>query len=447
MKKQKQYKICVYIVSSNYGKFLKKSIDSVLAQTFKNWQLYLINDGSTDNTLSIFNNYKKKYKKKITILNLKKKIGLQRSSNYVLKNIKTEYIFRLDADDWLNEYALELMYNEIIRNKNNGLVYSGYYYTNTHGKIIGVETNFDLIKTNNAPPHGACCLISVKDLISVGGYSTEFKAQDGWDIWFKLKNKVQYKCVPLPLFYYRKHGYSLSDNYKKILKERSKIFKKNQNTDKKKNLDILAIIPVKSNYLKKKNVPFIKYKSKSLIDISIDMVDKSKKINHSIISTSDHKLINYLKQKKKISSKFQILKRSSKLNSGISRIEEVMLDSCDYFRKNNKKNPDIVVFVNIHTVVKNKGHLDQVIDTLISSGKLSTFSVIKQSDPLFVLKRKNFFCINKGRFDDLEYNNELTYRYDNSIFAFWFEALKTKSIFEKSISFKENSRDNIINIL
>ena len=73
MKKQKQYKICVYIVSSNYGKFLKKSIDSVLAQTFKNWQLYLINDGSTDNTLSIFNNYKKKYKKKITILNLKKK--------------------------------------------------------------------------------------------------------------------------------------------------------------------------------------------------------------------------------------------------------------------------------------------------------------------------------------------------------------------------------------
>tara|TARA_S200000501_G_scaffold378093_1_gene439083 strand:- start:953 stop:2296 length:1344 start_codon:yes stop_codon:yes gene_type:complete len=447
MKKQKEDKICVYIVSRNYGKFLKKSIGSVLAQTFKNWQLYLINDGSTDSTLKIYNNFKKRNKKKITVLNFKKSIGLQKLSNHVLKNIKTEYILRLDADDWLHECALELMFNEIKKNKNNGLVYSGYYYTNIYGKIIGVENNFDLIKNNNVPPHGACCLISVKDLIAVGGYSTEFKAQDGWDLWFKLKNKVKYKCIPLPLFYYRKHGYSLSDNYKKILKERSKIFKKNQSTDKKKNLDILAIIPVKSNYIKKKDVPFIKYKSKKLIDISIDMVDKSKKINHSIISTSDHKLINYLKQKKKISNKFQILKRSPKLNSGISRIEDVMLDSCNFFKKNKKKNPDIVVFINIHTVVKNKGHLDQVLDTLVSSGKLSTFSVIKQSDPLFVLKRKNFFCINKGRFDNLEYNNELTYRYDNSIFAFWFEALKTKSIFEKSISFKENSRDNVINIL
>ena len=107
----------------------------------------------------------------------------------------------------------------------------------------------------------------------------------------------------------------------------------------------------------------------------------------------------------------------------------------------------IVVFINIHTIIKNKNYLDQIIDNLIASGKLSTFSVLKQSDPLFLLKRKNFFCINNGRFDNLEYNNELTYRYDNSLFAFWFEALKTKSIFDTSISFNENSRDNIVNIL
>ena len=167
MKKQKEDKICVYIVSRNYGKFLKKSIGSVLAQTFKHWQLYLINDGSTDSTLKIYNNFKKKNKKKITVLNFKKSIGLQKLSNHVLKNIKTEYILRLDADDWLHECALELMFNEIKKNKNNGLVYSGYYYTNIYGKIIGVENNFDLIKNDNVPPHGACCLISVKDLIAV----------------------------------------------------------------------------------------------------------------------------------------------------------------------------------------------------------------------------------------------------------------------------------------
>ena len=57
------------------------------------------------------------------------------------------------------------------------------------------------------------------------------------------------------------------------------------------------------------------------------------------------------------------------------------------------------------------------------------------------------FQYNAIIFDNLEYNNELTYRYDNSIFAFWFEALKAKSIFETSISFKENNRGNLINIL
>ena len=144
---------------------------------------------------------------------------------------------------------------------------------------------------------------------------------------------------------------------------------------------------------------------------------------------------------------FKTHKRTSKFNTGIYKLEDIMRDSCKYFKKINKKNPDIVIFINIHTIVKDKNYLDQIINNLITSGKLSTFSVLKQSDPLFLLKRNNFFCINKGRFDNLEYNSELTFRYDNSVFAFWFEALKTKSIFESSVGFNENSRDNIINIL
>ncbi len=447
MSLQKKKIISVYIASKNYGKYLKKSINSVLNQTFKNWHLFLVNDGSTDNTLKIYKDFQKKNKKKITIINFKKNIGLQRLSNHILNLTKSDFIFRLDADDWLNEYALELMFNKIRENKKIGLVYSGYFYTNSDEVILGVENNFDLIKSKNVPPHGACCLISVKVLKSVGGYSPEFKAQDGWDIWFKLRNKFLYKCVQLPLFYYRKHGYSLSDNFKKILKERSKIFKKNEKIKNTKKLDVLAIIPVKTNYKNNKNVPFIKYKSKTLIETAIDMVKNSKKINYSIISSSDQKLLNFVKTKTKKSKIFKTHKRTSKFNTGINKIEDILLDSCKFFKKTNKKNPDIIVFINIHTIIKDKNYLDQIIDNLIASGKLSTFSVLKQSDPLFLLKRKNFFCINKGRFDNLEYNNELTYRYDNSLFAFWFEALRTKSIFETSISFNENSRDNIVNIL
>ena len=52
-------KFTVYIASYNYGRYLKQAIKSVLNQTEKNWELLLINDGSTDNTKKIFSSYKK----------------------------------------------------------------------------------------------------------------------------------------------------------------------------------------------------------------------------------------------------------------------------------------------------------------------------------------------------------------------------------------------------
>ena len=65
----------------------------------------------------------------------------------MLNLAKSDFIFRLDADDWLSEYALELMFNKIRENKKTALVYSGYFYTNENGIILGVENNFDLVKS------------------------------------------------------------------------------------------------------------------------------------------------------------------------------------------------------------------------------------------------------------------------------------------------------------
>lgn len=442
--KSTQKKISVYILSKNYGKYAIEAIKSVQKQTFKNWELFLVNDNSDDNTHKIYSKYKNN--KNIRIVNFKKNLGLQKISNYILKLCTGKYIFRLDADDWLNEYALELMYNKAEQNNNIAVVYSGYYYTNSLGKVVGVENNFDIVKGNNLPPHGACCLISVDFLKSVKGYSTKFKAQDGWDIWFKLKNKAKYECLPLPLFYYRKHNFSLSNNQIKILNERSKIIKMNKKNIKK-NLNILAIIPVKMNYKNNKKVPFIKYKSKYLIDYAIEMVKQSKLINCSIISSSENQLLNYVKKKIKKNNIFKLHKRPSKLDASISKIEDVMFDSCKKYFKDYKKYPDIVVFINIHTIIKDVRYLDKLLDALLANKKLSTFSVIKQSDPLFMLKKKKFYCLNKGRFDNLEFNEELAFRFDNSVFAFWFEALISKRIFDGEVGFKENNKENIINIL
>ena len=72
----------VYITSHNYSIFLKESIESVLKQTYKNWELFLIDDGSSDNSFDIMNSYKNQ---KIKVFrNLKQK--LRSCANYVLRN-------------------------------------------------------------------------------------------------------------------------------------------------------------------------------------------------------------------------------------------------------------------------------------------------------------------------------------------------------------------------
>ena len=161
--------ISVYVVSKNYGRFVSKAINSILKQTYKNWELFLVNDNSSDNTTKIFKTYKSKNKKILKILNLKKNTGLQKISNNILEICNGHYILRLDADDWMDENALFIMITKMNSVKNCKLVYSGYFYVDNKDYILGFENYFESInKKNNFPPHGACALINTRVLKEVG---------------------------------------------------------------------------------------------------------------------------------------------------------------------------------------------------------------------------------------------------------------------------------------
>ena len=96
--------ICCY----NSEKYIKETIDSILNQTYNNIELIIIDDGSTDNSRKIINNYLKNKKiKKI----FQKNKGLNISNNIALKASNGEYILRLDADDWLDPNCIEILLN------------------------------------------------------------------------------------------------------------------------------------------------------------------------------------------------------------------------------------------------------------------------------------------------------------------------------------------------
>ena len=99
-------KVTVYITNHNYEKYIKKCIESVLNQSFTNFELIIIDDGSTDNSKKIINQYEKF--KKISIVYQQRK-GLNISNNVAIRLSRGEYIIRLDADDWLEKNALNIM--------------------------------------------------------------------------------------------------------------------------------------------------------------------------------------------------------------------------------------------------------------------------------------------------------------------------------------------------
>ena len=219
--------ITVYIANYNYGRFIKKAINSVLNQTFKNFELIIIDDGSKDKSKKIIKEFQKK--KNIKIIFQKNK-GLIVSNNIALRLSKAKYIMRLDSDDWLDPHALELMSNILERNKKIGLVFPDYYEVDRNSKIIEQvrRHNFKKVKLLDQPAHGACTMIRKQNLIDIGGYDEEFNCQDGYYLWLRFTKKYLIRNVNLPLFYYRQHQGSLSQNSKQILFNRSKIIQKFQ---------------------------------------------------------------------------------------------------------------------------------------------------------------------------------------------------------------------------
>lgn len=97
----------------NSEKFLKKSIESILAQTEKNWELLLINDGSTDKSLNVCREYEALDDRVVLIS--KANEGVSKTRNLGISRAQGEYIIFLDADDMLISTALQIISEKIDR--------------------------------------------------------------------------------------------------------------------------------------------------------------------------------------------------------------------------------------------------------------------------------------------------------------------------------------------
>tara|TARA_B100001059_G_C17831479_1_gene584959 strand:- start:1162 stop:2520 length:1359 start_codon:yes stop_codon:yes gene_type:complete len=395
--------VTVYITNHNYGKFISKSIESVLKQTYQKFQLIIIDDGSTDNSFKLIQQYQNK-NKDIIILKQKKR-GLVASNNIAINLAKGKYIMRLDADDWLHKNALKEMVSVIDKKPKAAMVFPDYYVVDVNGKIISRFMRHDFKKVNlkDQPAHGACSLIRLKILKKIGGYDEKFMCQDGYYIWMKLL-KYHVENINKPLFYYRKHGSNLTSNTSFINKTRSRILEYMNKKSKKRSI---AILPFRGSEINQYSFMMKKLYGRELIKYSIDAALRSNKITKVLVSSNDKKSLNKLKKDYFSNKKILFHEREKKLSLFNTSLNET-LKTCIKYLATKKIKFDYVYQINTASPFISQEDINNSFNILDFFKLDKVIGVIKENNNFYSHNGKTLKQINDNSFLRLERNEIYT---------------------------------------
>lgn len=437
--------VTVYISSFNYGKYLDIAIRSVESQSFKAWELVLIDDGSTDNTAEIINEARRRIRsdRLVTVKNAKP-LGLQKVANYCLGIAKGKYILRVDADDWLDESALLILVDQLESDDKAVVSFGNYVYVDGAGSPLAVESR-DMYKDSGSllftPAHGACSLFRVKTLKSIGGYSETLDAQDGWDIWHRIASKTTVRQVSSVIFYYRQHPGTISKDRSRLISSRNKIFarlsEKNRGSYKP---TVLAVVPAKYDYSNWKKVPFSSLNNKNLIEYTLDAALKSMEVTDIMITSDTAEVIDHSRSYCKGESKrIHCAIRSS---TNYVNPSEILLFACEEYETIMGRFPDIVVFLSIHAPFRDDGLIDSSIQQLCHCKSDSIVSVIPLTEPVFGLGSDGLDLLNPGRFKGFAQDTETYLVFTGSLICLWSHNLLDEKggILGKEIAYLEEEQ-------
>lgn len=265
--------ICCY----NSEKYLEKTINSVVAQKYKKWELIFINDGSNDHTEKIILNFIEKNKNLSTVYFKQKNKGFANARNKGVELAKYDWIAILDHDDTFSLNKLETQVENIINNPNCHLFFGNHFYlfekTNSQVNrfsLIKKKDKFDPCKLNLKKNY-AClnlikfgCFIGSSTIIfkkssylSVGGFDENFKFIADYVFFLEMGIKYDFFCSDEILCICHMHNQQTSQKMKfKYLSEMNSLYlsfykSKNLNFSIKKHVFIKQLKLNLNYYLKK----------------------------------------------------------------------------------------------------------------------------------------------------------------------------------------------------
>lgn len=216
--------ISIIIPCFNQSRYMETVVHSVLAQTCSDYEIILVNDGSTDETPQILAALAARHPGRITVVEQANQ-GLSMARQAGLDNARGEYIVFLDADDQLNPLMMAACL-AAFRERPTASAVAGntqliYEHAPELARIlrIGRNTHWPAILESN--PFGACCSLMLKKakIIEAGGVGLPgVRACEDWDLYARMARRgMRFQCIPVVLSRYLQHENGLSHDIEKML--------------------------------------------------------------------------------------------------------------------------------------------------------------------------------------------------------------------------------------
>ncbi len=214
--------VSVIIANYNHAEYLSDCLQSVLEQSYKHIEIVVVDDGSSDHSVEIMENFRKKYPDVISPVLLAKINGVARARHSGIQKAKGEYISTLDADDYYAdarkiEAEMELIQEHKAKTEKNIIAFSNVIHETAAGQRI-VQGNGQHVFQGNILTNifGRSCMIPrdftfLKSMyFETGGFDFELALYEDFDLKIRLAARYEFYYTGVGGTVYRRHGKGLS---------------------------------------------------------------------------------------------------------------------------------------------------------------------------------------------------------------------------------------------
>lgn len=212
-------RVSVVLPTYNQAEYLPRALDAVFNQTWKDYELIVVNDGSTDKTSQILKEYQKQ--NKFTVIDKENK-KLPEALNTGFHRAKGDYLTWTSSDNVMLPDMLKVLVHNLDSYPEVGLVYADWEYIDEHDNVIAaVETyEYDRLLLLRANFVYACFMYRRACQEKVGLYDPEYIYAEDYEYWIRISRFFNMMRVPRILYRYRVHSTSLSKYVTQIQQEK-----------------------------------------------------------------------------------------------------------------------------------------------------------------------------------------------------------------------------------